>query len=122
MSSFPTPNASGGVDLRALTPGYASAQATALTLSTVVAITGTGFITTINMGTGSSGTSAGGTLKVTIDGRVVVDDSGFSSTGGTNVKMGNINPMFFFRQSILIEHATGSVSVPFSTNVSYLLY
>jgi len=111
-----------GTDLSSMTPGYAQGRTSSTTESTILSISGSGILVSINQLLTGASASYSGNLKVVIDGKTLVSDSdAFARTSGGSA--GNSATLEFFARfntSLLVTHKlSGSGEV--ITKVAYLL-
>jgi hypothetical protein len=118
MGGFPGGAKGEGTDFSRYTPGYAGATVNANALTTLVNVSGRGIITGIDQ---QSGLSTNGTLKLTIDGVVVINDTTFSVGTSSVTRGGSLASLYPFKQSFLLEHSTSGAAAATTTKVSYLL-
>lgn len=111
---------SGGTNFKSLVPGYITNSTASTTLVTLISIVGKGFLVGLNQGALVSAITQG-TVKVTLDGVVVINDVNFSATISGAARHGELTCMYYFKQSLLIEHASSSGTGTYNTRASYLL-
>jgi len=104
-----------GTDFSSMTPGFVQGSTTSTTETTLVSISGSGILVSINQ---SLGGTSNGAVKVVLDDITLIDSNNFfaSTTGGST----GIELMAKFNNSLLVTHrSAGSSQV--NTKVAYLL-
>ena len=113
LSQFPI---SGGVDWKNKTPKCAYGTSTSTSLTTVVSVSGQGYLTGICQFTHSS--SYGGYIELIIDGVTFVPDTILFCGLGYS---GSLNSIIRFNKSLAVRHKSTASSYTVNTKVYYLL-